>query len=322
MVAISEKPVESTRPQEVREGEPLKGRVILITAGATGTGLETARTLHSLGAEIVIGTRSYENYQKAAAQLERVQPFVADLTDSQQVDDATKYLRGEDMMLTDVILSAAGGIEGFMRSLMAETVRLKAEKKRNDGVVPDREFETAREKIGAWVVESLPAAFAINFHAKVNLIHKLQKGGLLREGGSLIDYSSLQASFIGDPDPQTQELAGIPLFYSGVATSKGAHERWLLNQRKELQRQGTTATIISGDIIGGTNVARVIEKFMMPLYPDEGKGQPAFISMEDMIHATVDTLQNGPDNAPARVFVISPGFSSPMDALRGRQSPL
>lgn len=75
----------------------LEGRNILVTGGSKTIGLAVVLDLHNVGAQVIIGTRSRENYHQALVAIqqqnpkfdgERVYPFVADITSKDQTDTA------------------------------------------------------------------------------------------------------------------------------------------------------------------------------------------------------------------------------------------
>lgn len=78
----------SSTALEVVAGLDLTGRTAVVTGGASGIGIETARALASAGASVTIATRDLAAAERAAAD-------VADTTDSTQV-------RGAHLDLTDL----------------------------------------------------------------------------------------------------------------------------------------------------------------------------------------------------------------------------
>lgn len=73
---------------DVIKGVNLVGRVAIVTGGYSGLGLESARTLASAGARVIVPARDVERARKAIAKIGggmEVQPM--DLTDPQSIDD-------------------------------------------------------------------------------------------------------------------------------------------------------------------------------------------------------------------------------------------
>jgi NAD(P)-dependent dehydrogenase (short-subunit alcohol dehydrogenase family) len=73
---------------DVIKGVNLVGRVAIVTGGYSGLGLESARTLASAGARVIVPARDVERAREAIARIGggmEVQPM--DLTDPQSIDD-------------------------------------------------------------------------------------------------------------------------------------------------------------------------------------------------------------------------------------------
>jgi NAD(P)-dependent dehydrogenase (short-subunit alcohol dehydrogenase family) len=81
-----------TTALEVVQGLDLTGRTMIVTGGAGGIGIETARALASAGAAVTIATRDLEAAERAAADVTasignaRVRGALLDLTDLDSVD--------------------------------------------------------------------------------------------------------------------------------------------------------------------------------------------------------------------------------------------
>lgn len=76
---------------DVIRGINLVGRVAIVTGGYSGLGLESARTLASAGARVIVPARDVERAREAIATIGggmEVQPM--DLTDPQSIDDFTR----------------------------------------------------------------------------------------------------------------------------------------------------------------------------------------------------------------------------------------
>ncbi|MGB2578611.1 NAD(P)-dependent dehydrogenase (short-subunit alcohol dehydrogenase family) [Elusimicrobium simillimum] len=82
-----------TKAKDVVKGLDLTGKNIVITAGHTGTGLETVKALASAGAQITVLARKNENAEKNLKGIHNVQIEYFDLTDPQTIDAfAKKYI--------------------------------------------------------------------------------------------------------------------------------------------------------------------------------------------------------------------------------------
>ncbi len=72
--------------EEVLGNTNLSGKVVLITGGYAGIGLETARVLQKAGAKVVVGARDLEKGRRNLAALPGVELMKLDLTDPQSID--------------------------------------------------------------------------------------------------------------------------------------------------------------------------------------------------------------------------------------------
>jgi len=89
----------------------MKGKVALVTGGASGIGLEIARTFARAGAEVAIADLDYAGVQRAAAELNRegrgAIAVTVDVTDERQVNDAMNAVI-EAYGRIDVLVVSAG----------------------------------------------------------------------------------------------------------------------------------------------------------------------------------------------------------------------
>ena len=68
-------------------GDPLAGKVVVVTGASAGIGLAVAREVHRLGATVVIAARSRKRLDAAVASVgERTAPIVADVTQAEDVE--------------------------------------------------------------------------------------------------------------------------------------------------------------------------------------------------------------------------------------------
>lgn len=86
----------------------LQGKVALVTGGARGIGLETARALHARGASVVLNDLDPEATERAAAQVgERAVAAPADVTDAEAMAAAVQ-VAVESYGGLDVVVANAG----------------------------------------------------------------------------------------------------------------------------------------------------------------------------------------------------------------------
>jgi NAD(P)-dependent dehydrogenase (short-subunit alcohol dehydrogenase family) len=278
----------------------LTNRTVLVTGGAGATGIETVLQLHARGATVVIGTRSQHRYRYAAELLgeERVEPFIADLTQREDIVSRLDDLRGKGVLVTDVVHSAAGGLEPLVRDLMRWLTSLR----RLTGTDRDERLRRFRNEMPALVDKSRAYAMQINVEGPITLCKSLAES--MPPGGTVTFYTSLWGSLYGSVD--------VPTFYDGVARSKHAFEAWLEAYAPAWVARGLAVAVVSGHIVKDTPVGSVIDRYMTPLLPDD-RQQPArsyFLTTSDMVRPAVQLLEDAVRHARPRfihVFVPGPG---------------
>jgi NAD(P)-dependent dehydrogenase (short-subunit alcohol dehydrogenase family) len=91
---------------EVLDGIDLSGKLVLVTGGYSGIGLETVRALVGAGAEVIVGARRVEHAQQVLAPLPRVRVDELHLDDLDSVRTfATRVLDGDTSI--DVLINNA-----------------------------------------------------------------------------------------------------------------------------------------------------------------------------------------------------------------------
>jgi len=102
----------SGQPTSAFRDDILKGKVALITGGATGLGKEIARTLGQHGARICIASRKQENLEAACGELQSESLdcmwVAADIRDPEQVERVVSEVLSRHGRLDIVVNNAAG----------------------------------------------------------------------------------------------------------------------------------------------------------------------------------------------------------------------
>ena len=138
---------------EVLEGIDLSGKRVLVTGGSAGLGVETARALGALGAQVVGAARDLDKARKATAHIPGIELIELDLASLASVRAAADRLNAAGKKFDIVIANA-----GIMATPREKTV---------DGF--DRQFGT--NHLGHFVF--------------VNRI-----AGLITDGGRLVNLTS------------------------------------------------------------------------------------------------------------------------------------
>jgi 3-oxoacyl-[acyl-carrier protein] reductase len=292
----------------------MDGRTVLITGGASGTGAATARELHRLGAEIVIGTRRPERYAEMARDLGecRVHPFVVDITDEEGARREMDLLIARGVRVTDLVHCAAGGLERIMRRFLRSLMALPRMP------VPDRPaaVELLRRDLTSWLSPEIDFAFRVNFDAPRALTEHILS--MLPRGSSIVFYSSLWSTFYG--------RARTPAFYPTVAASKRAFESWLTANALWWAERGISVAIVSGHVVRDTHLGKLIDEHLVPLLPQEqqARARSFFIESIDMVRTAVGELNRGQhEAADGRLrwrYVYGPG--QVVDSLTADAAPL
>jgi NAD(P)-dependent dehydrogenase (short-subunit alcohol dehydrogenase family) len=94
-------------PEQVMSGINLKGKVVIVTGGHSGIGLETTKALAKAGATVVVGAHSLAKAEEALTGIENVKPIELDLADPASVDSfVAEYLRTHGVC--DILINNAG----------------------------------------------------------------------------------------------------------------------------------------------------------------------------------------------------------------------
>lgn len=281
---------------------PFQGRLILVTGGSSGTGLATAEAAHRLGADVIIGTRSEKRFAEAKDRIgERVTPLIADLSTPEAGVAAAEGLILSGMIPTDIILSAAGGMESFLKPIATDLLRLQ---RADSEEAKESRIKTIQGKIATGTIEHWSGAQGINFEGQKAFIETLIPH--LKPGAKIIDYSSLWSSIYG------REGANIPNFYKIIAGTKHMMEDWMDTHGRELADKGIYTGIVSGHLITDSETGRMLDRFLLPLLTLEDRATitEGTISMKDMVDPTVDLINSDGsvwNSYPLKVYVFGPG---------------
>lgn len=88
-------------------GLSIQGKVVVITGGHSGIGLETTRVLAGAGASIVIGARDVRKAKDSVSQIKGVEVYELDLAEPASVDDFAEKYR-QSFHRCDILINNAG----------------------------------------------------------------------------------------------------------------------------------------------------------------------------------------------------------------------
>jgi NAD(P)-dependent dehydrogenase (short-subunit alcohol dehydrogenase family) len=284
----------------------LADRTVLITGGTGGVGLKAAHALRALGAEVIIGSRDMNRYALTSTELgsQGVHPFIADVTNSRQVERALDLMSGSGLMATDVIHAAAGGMEPLLPDVARLVVGLR--KFRGPGL--DQAHAAALEELASLVTGTRDLAMNVNYQAPSRLLDLLVQR--MPDGGSVTFYSSLWASM--HPHRQT------PVFYKAVAEAKQALERWLENQAGKWRPRRITTSVISANVVLDTRMGHLLDRWCAePLPPaDRERLRSTYVKCSELVEATLGVLDNsGPRSVGGLMRIYLPGPGEVSDRL-------
>lgn len=291
---------------EGKEKQPFLGRVILVTGATNGIGNYMAHLAHEFGADIILGTRSVSSYEKMAEDFggERVYPFIADVTKSDQVQGAFDLLVHLNKVPTDVVLCAAGGLEELLdpkKGVALDTGRLR----RFKGEERNNRIGELKKAFILEVQNTMEYAEAINYNAQIDLVQKwiqTPSHGPRR----LIFESSLWSSIYGD------ESVTTPEFYRSIASTKHKFEEWLTENAEWLVAKGIYPAILSGNIVLDSNIGQFVNTLLKPLLTEEEQEvlDESYLFRKDMVLENANILLSDPrtwGKYPLRRFLVRRG---------------
>jgi NAD(P)-dependent dehydrogenase (short-subunit alcohol dehydrogenase family) len=270
-----------TRSSFDASGAALTGRTILVTGASSGAGLNGAIAWAGLGAHVVVGSRSEDRYREVESRIAagRVHPFIADLADPASIDLALDALERSGVTPTDIVHSAAGGLEPMVRPLLRAAV---AQRKRPPG--PERDAALAKhgEEMANRSTGASAMAWRVNVDGPRHLITRLAPR--LPDGARIITYASIWSALFSE--------GAYPAFYHAVAESKTGLETWLAGQAPGWSSRHIALTVLIGHILADTSTGMLIDRNLTPLMSeaDQPEFRSAYITTDDLTTAATRLL--------------------------------
>jgi len=289
----------------------LYNRRLLITGGSHGTGFAIGENAVLLGADVILGSRTGNSFDKAdnRMQMDNVCPFIADFKNPKEVKKAIRWLVKNDLIPTDIILSAAAGLDVILNPVGRKVVRLA--KMQGEGRASG--LVEIQEEIRKRIEANYPTTLQINSESNKTLIEEL--GPYLGANTRIIFLSSLPSDLYGE--------VKTPNIYEGVARSKHDFIRYLSWKGPELARRQIYSAVVSGNLLLDTVTAQTLIK-LGKMLPDVVAISPNLNlpTTKDMAVEVERILLDDPRfyrfrRVPYRRYVIGPGpaedYLSPKD---------
>ncbi len=308
---------ELTLPDK-REKIPYSERSILVLGGSSGIGLKAVAELARLGvANVYVGTRSSENFNRARTHLTRkdkldvgslpIHPFHADVTDKTQMARASQEIKQKGIEVTDVIFSQAGGMAIYMQSLHKDYLdqitehtyetpiyELSEDKRR----IVKEKLNEMRETLKVWTEDAMPHAISVNYQGTFDAIDVLKE--TFPKGFTGIFYNSTWGKLSGTPGIE------IPLLYRPVDRSKALARDRLQQDGLKLAKQGVHMAEVVASLVNDTKVGKMFNDFFLNLMDKEQREavRSSSIQTQDVVNATKQVLDTNPLEWPTHPYVL------------------
>lgn len=248
--------------------------VVLGGAGVNSIGLEIVADSIRDGVEnVFIGTRNLENYNKALNHLGRrnidtssgVYPFIADLTRTDQIEQAANEVINLGIVPTDLIFSQAGGMEGFTAELFSKHLdpisaytfqtpieELDLQSRRD----VDQLLKNMRDDLMIWTEEAMPAAIAVNYQATFDTIEII---------ASMFNHFNVMYLNSDWGHKSGEKGVEIPLVYRPVDRSKAMVRDRLREEGQMLRKEGIPTCELTASLVNDTRVGKMFNDFFLNL---------------------------------------------------------
>lgn len=301
-----------------KEKPSYANRSVLVLGGSSGIGLKAVAEFARLGvANVYVGTRSADNFDKARTYLARrekldveslpITPFYADVTDKMQVTIALQEIKRKGSGITDVIFSQAAGMESYTQKLFSDYMDSITEYTFNTPIyelpkdkrkVVDEKLEQMRSALAQWTDDAMPHAIAVNYQGTFDAIDALRE--TFPNGFTGIFYNSTWGKLSGTPGVE------IPFMYRPVDHSKAMVRDRLQRDGSQLAKQGIHMAEIVASLVNDTRVGKMFNDFFLNLMDKDQEEAVVSSSIQtrDVVAATKQVLDTDPREWPTHPRVL------------------
>ncbi len=203
------------------EVEPTPRDLIFLSGASSVTGQAIASRFAREGYEIIAGSSTSDKFAGVREEIiaqggKEPRPFIADITDSEQIAEAYRALEMPPGTRMHFVFAAAAGIED--KGFVARQIASLAVMHRRGTLTPEKAGEaTQKIKEYVWTEEGKKKAMDVNFHGALALEDILEENGHLNSESTILTTSSILSHSC---DPYNIDSYLGPWFYYPVALTK------------------------------------------------------------------------------------------------------
>lgn len=232
----------------------------------TGLGYVVGTEFARLGADLVVGGSStgsvnagIRGFKRAGIEESALSPFVADLTDSAQIDEAVASLQKPPSI---VIYASALGMEGFFLEMNNYLNRMKAARLSGAEDATQKiedEKRKLRDNLQIWLPEGYANALAVNRTAPEYLVGRL--ADRFKEPFKFV-YVNSTFGYLGEG----------PIHYRNVYQTKHLTSKWMSDAATTLAIQGVDMHEEIDPVIADTDIGVTIIGDILPFWDPKIQG--------------------------------------------------
>lgn len=291
---------------------PYEERSILVLGGAgvNSIGRAAVGSFSEQGARsIYVGTTSeahfndvVESYEIRGLPHDNLHPFIADVTDKSALVTAARSIKKLGTGLTDVIFSHAGGMDGFLPTLIENYLRPIRIILRGSSSMYKLDQEKQHEirgimapmyeQIKIWREEAIPYGITINFEGTFNARNVLMEE--FPDGFTGVFINSTWGHLSGTPGVE------IPLLYDPIDVSKAMVRDRVRENAQRFYDEKAPMGIIIASLVRRTRVGKMFQDFLMPLsLPEQAAAiKASSVNPEDVVEGICRIIESDPNTWP------------------------